>query len=187
MYCKSFIFHIMELSLISITSRGKKVFRRFDDGDDDEEELEPHDLGLLEHTPTRSSVKPMKTLTRRSIKPTRLFQTEAQKYAHVLEKEEEALTDIEGNSDVDVTGSPARGREDAILPASKTSRSLRSTKKVNPAGLDEAHPHDVGVRQSKKSSKASPFDSWRRVKAAVHPAETTARSRKRAANEAVEE
>ncbi|RMZ80956.1 hypothetical protein DV738_g2360, partial [Chaetothyriales sp. CBS 135597] len=51
--------------------RGKKVYRRFNDAFEEEEEIDDLDLGLLEHTDEASRrTRPLKTLTRKSIKPT---------------------------------------------------------------------------------------------------------------------
>ncbi|EXJ83028.1 hypothetical protein A1O3_06845 [Capronia epimyces CBS 606.96] len=158
--------------------RGKKVYRRFDDGEDVEEEIDSDDLGFLDLTSNQSSMKPMKTLTRRSIRPTRLFQTEEQKRAREVEKEEEALTDIEGKDDSD--GELASDSRDSSL---QTARLLRSTKKTNPVASDEAYLSAAGVRQTKRVKPASPFDSWRRVKSGMRMAGTTTKSRKRAADE----
>ena len=55
-----------------------------DDEEDEQEEIDSDDLGLLEHSP-ESNVKSLKPLTRRSIKPKRLFQTEAQKKAREVQ------------------------------------------------------------------------------------------------------
>ena len=79
-------------------SRGKKVYRRFADDDEAEEEevIDEQDIGLLGQTSAEGEHRrPIRTLTRKSIKPTRLFQTEEQKAAREREKEEEAMTDLE--------------------------------------------------------------------------------------------
>ncbi|EXJ87678.1 hypothetical protein A1O1_04602 [Capronia coronata CBS 617.96] len=166
--------------------RGKKVFRRFDDAGDEEEEIDPDELGLLSHTPARSTAKPMKTLTRRSIKPTCLFQTEEQRRARELEKEEEALTDIEGieGSDGDIAGDSTHDNHSA----QKTSRSLRSSsKKVGADALDGTHLREAVVRRTNKPKQASPFDSWPRVKHGLRTEAASLKSRKRPANGPVED
>ncbi|KAK6364235.1 uncharacterized protein PV06_02527 [Exophiala oligosperma] len=158
--------------------RGKKVYRRFNDDDDEEEEISAEDiedLGLLEYTPKGSKIKPIRTLTRRSIKPTRLFQTEQEERARELEKEEEALTDIEETADVNgddlLTGD--------VESPSKTTRSLRSAAKGSPHSDEE-----VGGNSRKKGS---PFDTWPRVKSAGRSVSSNStKGRKRTAAEAVD-
>lgn len=63
-----------------LPSRGKKVFRKFAQGEDDGE-------------PSNST-----TLSRSSIKPRRLFQTQKQEELHVTSEDEEAMTDIEDHA-----------------------------------------------------------------------------------------
>lgn len=86
--------------MLTYCSRGKKVFRRFDGEDDEEEEdIEGEDIELLSQAAVDGRrQRSLKTLTRKSIKPTRLFQTEEQKAAREREKEEEAATDVEDHS-----------------------------------------------------------------------------------------
>ena len=133
--------------------------------------IDTEDLGLLERNGDLSSVAPLKTLTRKSVKPTRLFQTEEQKRAREAEKEEEALTDIEGHPSNDAThlSSPSTPTKisESQTPATPppTGRALRSTAKKETI---DAHRANVSVGEksrSEKSKKASPFDSWKRVKA----------------------
>ncbi|KAK5072108.1 hypothetical protein LTS08_000796 [Lithohypha guttulata] len=74
--------------------RGTKVYKRFDDTGDEEEVIDPEELGLLvNETDAAEIIKPLKTLTRKSIRPKRLFQTEKQ----LSQIDEEADTDIEDN------------------------------------------------------------------------------------------
>jgi hypothetical protein len=157
--------------LTNSNSRGKKLYRRFDDASEDEEVIDAEDLGLLEHNGDFSSVAPLKTLTRKSVKPTRLFQTEEQKRAREAVKEEEALTDIEGHPSNDVThldslSTPTRISE-SHTPATPppTGRALRSTTKKEAVDADLANVSAVQKSTLKKPKKASPFDSWKRVKA----------------------
>lgn len=118
-----------------------------------------------------SSVAPVKSLTRKSIKPTRLFQTEEQKRAREAEKEEEALTDIEGHSSHNTPhlASPSTPTKDSDshTPATPplTGRALRSTAKKDGADAYVANTTAVEKSKAKKPKKASPFDSWKRVKA----------------------
>ncbi|KAK4942060.1 hypothetical protein LTR10_018096 [Elasticomyces elasticus] len=161
--------------------RGKKVFRRFNDDEDEEEEISAEDLedlGLLEHTPRGSRIKPIKTLSRRSIKPTRLFQSEQEKRAREQEKEEEALTDIE---DATLDGDPLSSNSPEQSP-SKHVRSLRSARKLSPYEAEVNAQHGSGGRSSKRSS---PFDAWPRVKGS-RGATSTSKGRKRGATDAID-
>ncbi|KIX02983.1 uncharacterized protein Z518_06533 [Rhinocladiella mackenziei CBS 650.93] len=166
--------------------RGKKVYRRFDDAEDEEEEIDAEDLGLSSHTPNGSSDTPLKTLTRRSIKPTRLFQTEGQKRARELEKEEEAPTDIED----DVNGIPSAETSNLdtadSVPTSKPGRSLRSTVKAPAVTSDGGDIGKIGAK-SRRSKKSSPFDSWPRVKSGSRTVSSASKGRKRGATETVED
>jgi hypothetical protein len=117
-----------------------------------------------------TSVAPLKTLTRRSIKPTRLFQTEEQKRTREAEKEEEALTDIDEQLGRDVTllispSTPTKFAE-SETPATPppTGRTLRSTSKKDLGNNDLVSVSAVESK-AKKPKRASPFDSWKRVKA----------------------
>jgi hypothetical protein len=85
-----------------LDSRGKKVYRRFDDLEDEDEEISDSDVGLLAHADSRAPrARPLRTLTRKSIKPTRLFETEQQKKLRMEQSEEEAVTDLEDVEDSD--------------------------------------------------------------------------------------
>ena len=133
--------------------------------------IDAEDLGLLERNGDLSSVAPLKTLTRKSVKPTRLFQTEEQKRARQAEKEEEALTDIEGHPSNDAAhlASPSTPTKisGAHTPATPppTGRALRSTAKKEAIDADVVNVSAVERSNLKKPKKASPFDSWKRVKA----------------------
>ncbi|KAL2433525.1 hypothetical protein ABEF95_004200 [Exophiala dermatitidis] len=170
--------------------RGKKVYRRFDDGGEEEEEIDPEELGLLEHTPSRSSVRPLKTLTRRSIKPTRLFQTEKLQRAAEAEKEEEAPTDIEDDEDSGTVRPDQSNVSKSNDPVSapSTVRSLRSSKKPNTIAADEIPQREVTVhQQAKKAKQGSPFDTWPRVKSGMRSSGTSAKFRKRSADESLDD
>jgi hypothetical protein len=125
---------------------------------------------LLERNGDLASVAPLKTLTRRSIKPTRLFQTEEQKRTREAEKEEEALTDIDEQLGQDATllispSTPTKFDE-SETPATPppTGRTLRSTSKKDPSNNNLVSVSAV-ENKAKKPKRASPFDSWKRVKA----------------------
>lgn len=160
------------------------MYRRFDDMDDEEEEIDTEDLGLLRHVPDGNERLPMKTLTRKSIKPKRLFQTEEQKKAREAEKEREASTDIEEEiPQVDV---PAEtdGVEvlDLVAPA-EPGRILRSPKKAanGPTSLKASVVEKVKEHHTKNGS---PFSAWKRVKSSAGSSTpTSAKGTKRAASE----
>jgi hypothetical protein len=129
----------------------------------------------LERNGDLASIAPLKTLTRRSIKPTRLFQTEEQKRAREAEKEEEALTDIEEQPGRDAAllispSTPTKAAESAT-PATPppTGRTLRSTSKKD-LGNDDLVNVSAVDNKAKKPKRASPFDSWKRVKAVTSTA-----------------
>lgn len=93
-----------------------------------------------------------------------------------MEKEEEALTDIEEVADGsgDQSGSPGE------KSPTKAGRSLRSAAKASPHSEDGS-----AVRPGKKGS---PFDTWPRVKSGTRTASSsTTKGRKRAAAEAVDD
>src|SRR2546423_9316624 len=167
--CKHSINTYAVYSELTANSRGKKFYRRFDDASEDEEEIDAEDLALLERDGVLSPVAPLKTLTRKSIKPTRLFQTEEQKYAREAEKEEEALTDIEEppSGSANRVASPSTPTKVAASesPATPppTGRALRSTAKKEATDANVV----VEKNKAKKPKKASPFDSWKRVKSGV--------------------
>ena len=136
------------------------MYRRFNDAEEeDEEEIDAEDLGLLEHVENgEMTVKPLKTLSRKSIKPTRLFQKEKQKLACEREQEEEAPTDVDeaaagpSNVNIDESAQP-------FVPSVE-------------AGVD-------------KPKKTSPFDTWPRVKAGSKAASSLAKTPKRKASDAM--
>ena len=154
--------------------------------DEEEEEIDTADLGLLEHVPDGAERLPMKTLTRKSIKPKRLFQTEQQKKAREAEKEEEAATDIEEHTaqiDVPATSS-IDGIEvvDLVTPA-EPGRALRSPKKTA-AVLQTSKPSVVEKVKEHHTKNGSPFAAWKRVKSSAgSSAPTSAKGTKRQASE----
>ena len=174
-------------------SRGKKVFRKFDD-EDEEEEIDAADLGLLRNSGINpSDIPPLKTLSRKSIKPRRLFQTEQQKLEREAEKEEEALTEIEDNADTElihVTSplTPTKKPETATPVSPPASgRALRSAAKRDAADLEAQSAVGVEEGQSKEPEKISPFATWKRVKAGTGVTAVEATKGKRRAADAFEE
>ena len=181
--CKFLPYQSSHCATADIASRGKKVYRRFED-DEEEEEIDTEDLGLLEHTRNGTAVvKPMKTLTRKSIRPTRLFQTEEQKTARELEKEEEAATEIEDNEEIDTTNN-GDIRVDADTGNAQTTEQT-------PHKLSKSSPEveETPAAQATTTKRKSPFDSWKRVKkgSGKNEEERAGKSRKRSAAEALDE
>ncbi|KAK5936941.1 hypothetical protein PMZ80_010879 [Knufia obscura] len=148
--------------------RGKKVYRRFDDAGEEEEVIDPEELGLLEREVNgRDLVRPLKTLTRKSIKPRRLFQDEpsAQRVPQqASQSDEEAETEIDDNH-------PAENDEQELPSPSRATRS-RTRDVSNSAG----------------SKKRSPFDAWPRLKSGARSSGSVpaSKGRKRTAAEALE-
>ncbi|ROT34855.1 hypothetical protein SODALDRAFT_320969 [Sodiomyces alkalinus F11] len=125
--------------------RGKRVFRKFDATDEDEEGAEGP-----------------RTLTRSSIKPRRLFQT-AEK---VTPEEEEALTDIEDHDDMEETEEEAPGTPDV----EKCAPSTPSAPRFGPATPPDTRrttrfgPRAGEATPSKSMPNSGPFFDWPRVK-----------------------
>jgi hypothetical protein len=161
------------------------VFKRFDDGPEEEEpSIDTEDLGLLEHTDGGAdALRLLKPMTRRSIKPTRLFQTEEQKRAREAEKIEEEVTDIEiesNRADAGVSSSPASR---SALHSRRSPRSTTTRSAETPKCTEDTGDLSPAVDETTKATNRSPFDSWKRVKrgSAVSTA-ATSKGRKRAAS-----
>ena len=163
--------------MLIFDSRGKKVYRKFDDHGDIEEDIDVDELGLLQHVEGGSEIaKPIKSLTRKSIRPKRLFQQDAA-------GDEEAPTDIEEVEDLpheDQTA-PLTPMKVVTTPASPptTGRSLRSSKRK---GIDEEEAANERVEQVKTNHAArtsSPFDAWRKKKVVTPASGVSIKSRKR--------
>ena len=165
-----------------MSSRGRKVYRRFDDDDDQEEDIDTDGLDLSGHTTTNS--KSFKALTRRSIKPKRLFQNEAQKKARDVREEEEALTDIEEDSaqNGDAPAGMSVDSPRAVSPGVKTGRSLRSTGKVHLV----SDANELNSSDGRTAKNTSPFDSWPRLKSAGSSTGGVQKGRKRGAPETLD-
>ncbi|KAL8305244.1 hypothetical protein RB597_003876 [Gaeumannomyces tritici] len=153
--------------------RGKKIFRKFVDRDEEDEDL-PDDAGE-----GASGLQGRRNMTRSSIKPKLLFPP-APKAKRPLdsdvEDEEEADTDIEDHAqstdlldEQPITptenikdkapATPSAPRFAPFSPPSTTSRTTRSAQKQ----ADQASARPLpGVRKTRRS----PFDSWQRVKSA---------------------
>jgi len=145
-------------------SRGKKVYRRFDDLGDEEEVIDPEELGLLQRERGGKEIAaPLKTLTRKSIKPRRLFQTEEKQQQKFHHTDEEAETEIEDN------------REGSASEQELPSPSRATSSKV------------PGAASASGGKKRSPFDSWPRLKSGDRSSLSVpaSKGRKRTATEAL--
>jgi hypothetical protein len=167
---------LTSLSLTYLFSRGKKVYRRFSDGSDEEDTtIDPDDLGLLEHTEVDvKALNLLKPMTRRSIRPTRLFQTEEQKRAREAEKAEEEVTDVDEEQSAPIAEASATVTE----PKTSDKRAGKNISKAPAHTIDGKIPdqpeeHMTGkageeespaVGTAKKAKGDSPFDTWKRVK-----------------------
>ncbi|KAH7380893.1 hypothetical protein BKA64DRAFT_223859 [Cadophora sp. MPI-SDFR-AT-0126] len=167
--------------------RGKKVFRKFGDGDEEPrasqslvEESESEEEIEGDQTLTSNLRRP---LTRSSIKPRLLFPTAEQSRAREAPshntEDEEADTDIEEPMDSISTpfdqvhpaaSTPKAPRFGPVTPPT-TARATRSKKidvcssPTGPTSDDESVSTSPMVRNHRTASaKVSPFDQWQRVK-----------------------
>ncbi|KAI9724415.1 MAG: hypothetical protein M1812_000483 [Candelaria pacifica] len=164
--------------------RGKKIFRKFDDANDQEESA------------NGSPSVPRRPFTRSSIKPRLLWPTEEQRKAREpkpVEVDEEALTDIEGHTpdsaheaaDQTLDGPETKNKrlvtptKTIFTPASPptTGRATRaSTRKLAPdSSLGEPESEEPTARATKRVKPSSPFDGWQRTK----PGAAAGKGRKR--------
>lgn len=168
---------------IGISSRGKKIFRKFDDDREDEEAHvnlfdsdEWHDSEI-----DGESTPPLRLFTRSSIKPRLLFPTEEQRRARETQAEmadEEAITDIEehrlldsemtdiaGDTEEEVAVTPVKP---TFIPASPPASGRTTRAASRKAALDSSPlaPEPIELPNSvvEKVKKRSPFDAWRRTK-----------------------
>ena len=168
--------------------RGKKIFRKFADRDDEDEDL-PDDAGE-----GASGVRGRRNMTRSSIKPRLLFPPapKAKKpLGSDVEDEEEAETDIEDhvrskdqqdeqpitpaeNIKDKAPATPSAPRFAPFSPPTTTSRTTRSAQKQ----VDQL---SAKPQPSIRKTRRSPFDSWQRVKSAPDSS-VPPKSNKRAAD-----
>lgn len=168
----------------AISSRGKKIFRRFDDNREDEEAHvnlfdsdEWHDSEI-----DGESTPPLRPFTRSSIKPRLLFPTEEQRRARETQAEfadEEAVTDIEehhlldsemtdlaGDTEGEVAITPVKL---TFIPASPPASGRTTRAATRKAALDSSplapEPVKLANPMAMKVKKGSPFDAWRLTKA----------------------
>lgn len=167
-----------------ICSRGKKIFRKFDDNREDEEAHvslfdsdEWHDSEI-----DGESTPPLRPFTRSSIKPRLLFPTEEQRRARETQAEfadEEAVTDIEehqlldremtdltGDTEEEVAITPVKL---TFIPASPPASGRTTRAATRKAALDSSplapEPVELPNLMAEKVKKRSPFDAWRLTKA----------------------
>ena len=167
-------------------SRGKKIYRKFESEEEDEE-IDPEDLGLLEYAEGSVDRNHLtKPLTRKSVKPTRLFQSERKMRTAEAEKEEEALTDIEDQVPAaELTTSKTDTGSDQSL-AQPTEKVAQPPLKSDHLESDSDASQKTTSRGSKKTSqKSSPFDTWKRLKRtnAVAESSSVVKGKKRASGE----
>lgn len=193
------------------SSRGKKIFRRFESPapDEDEDDETDPDAAFTESSTLKRQAGAVakRPFTRSSLKPRLLFPSEEQRQERETHDEEEAVTDIElqdatdehDEQDIehDYATTPAKNLHftPATPPTSKAatgSTKRRSTRfLIDLADVAES-PETEHTSASPASTltpvpksrlkKVSPFDSWQRTKA---PAAVGAiQSRKRAGDDA---
>jgi hypothetical protein len=198
MSCK-FNPHIHWYSVSKLTfnhSRGKKIFRPFQDNTDDDAEHAASPGSTFAQRSLRRQVGPAanRPLTRSSIKPRLLFPSEEQiRERDTLntedEVDEEALTDIEAPAQKGAA-TPKKSIKSRSLRYSHlaTPPSTRRPKRTadiafNAAGLDsvaeeaEEVPASPVARKAAKVKNRSPFDDWPRSKS------SSSSSKKREASE----
>ena len=169
--------------ICGIPSRGKKIFRKFDDDREDEETQvnlfdsdEWHDSEI-----DGESSPPLRPFTRSSIKPRLLFPTEEQRRAREAQAEiadEEAITDIEehhlldsemtdlaGDTEEEVVVTPVKP---TFIPASPPTSGRTTRAASRKAALDSSplapEPVELPSSVAQNVKKRSPFDMWRRTK-----------------------
>ena len=157
------------MALIFVSSRGKKIYRKFPN--DSSEHSDTSNLGDGERE--SSSIRP---LIRSSIKPRLLFPTKQQIYEPTKSTldDEEAPTDIEDPQDHEMTGTEAEKQIITPVKASVFSPSTPPTTfPASRAAMKKASPPDPlepteAVRYERRGKKVSPFDGWARTKAGTN-------------------
>ena len=131
--------------------------------------IDPEELGLLSRQANgHEIVKPLKTLTRKSIKPRRLFQDERSAEPLPTQSDEEAETELE-----DHLLANDHDHEDEDEQSSPFRATRSRTREVSNSG---------------GSKKASPFDTWPRLKSGTRTSGSVpaSKGRKRTAAEALD-
>ncbi|KAI6082095.1 hypothetical protein F4821DRAFT_14143 [Hypoxylon rubiginosum] len=161
--------------------RGKKIFRKFSTGEEEEAEStsQAEDEDIESEFGTAASRKRLRPVTRSSIKPRLLFPPKKDKQpantAAEYDEDEEAATDIEehvlGDVEEDQMEEPVTPRKTvaekpstpvapkfALSSPPTTVRTTRTTSRV--------HLDDTPIKPPKSHS---PFDGWRRSKSRTGP------------------
>lgn len=199
-FCKSYIPIYTKTEANFLSSRGKKIFRKFDEDFEDQDEYDDEGLlaGRSDAEDMSSSARP---LTRASIKPRLLFPTAEQRQAREQKSvvtDEEATTDIEEHADADeVVEAPAKESGNEVgngvtesEPTTPTNQTTQSTVTTPTTPKFSGHGHSLRS-QSKKSVEQTPvkngrastntsFGSWKRTKSSSDESgNTTPKTRKR--------
>ena len=174
---------------MSLNSRGKKVFTRFDDVEEDDDEDD--DLGLFASRPDLLEANPdiltqVKPLSRRTMKPRALFSTATKA---VSQRDEEAATDDESAEENDAKKPPVIEISSTVTDqapvspesphAPSATRLLRSSARFAP---ETEQTSSSGSATDSKRKRISPFDNWLRKKQAIEEVSASVPSAKREAD-----
>ena len=147
---------------LTIPSRGKKIFRKFDPEDDG---ISPHGLDSAAEGLDLSQLGTPRHFTRSSVKPRLLFPSAASQQQQASTSDEEAPTDIEDALTEPEIETPIKT---SFMPATPpdTNRAKRTSSR---AALNSSPAtDDVGSHAQlvvKRTHRPSPFMSWQRTKA----------------------
>ena len=159
---------------LTLSSRGKKMFRKFTDVDDaGAQDEDDNDDALDEDVP--SSLR--RPLTRSSIKPRLLFpSTEPRETRSHNTEDEEADTDIEDPMDTStsldqIDDQVATPKAPKFAPATPPT-TIRATRSKNvdfngspgAAATDSEHNSTPPRHNARRAGKISPFEQWNRHK-----------------------
>ncbi|EPS29793.1 hypothetical protein PDE_04743 [Penicillium oxalicum 114-2] len=174
---------------ITMMFRGKKVFTRFDDVEEDDDEDD--DLGLFASRPDLLEANPdiltqVKPLSRRTMKPRALFSTATKA---VSQRDEEAATDDEIAEENDAKKPPVIEISSTVTDqapvspesphAPSATRLLRSSARFAP---ETEQTSSSGSATDSKRKRISPFDNWLRKKQAIEEVSASVPSAKREAD-----
>ena len=166
-----------------ISSRGRKIFRRFAE---DEEDGSSRSVGAgRQHPPSHQEAlrrqigaSARRPLTRSSVKPRLLFQPEPRSKSSKEVEEEEALTDIEtpprgSQRSFSTSGDPQYNGAAAYLGGSQAIGGTGQDASQTPSFEEaQASAGSDPAPRAKRGPKPSPFDSWRRTKPGVRSVST---------------
>lgn len=154
------------------SSRGKKLFRKFDEKDEEEQSDDDGDLGLFANRPDLldSSVNlHVPRVTRSAIKGRVLFPSNEK--VNKEELPQSNLDDEEATTDIDEHVEPVDS-EDAVAPSKDLAEDLsedlppkRSLRSRHHTDDEKIAPQLAAIAETRKKSKrGSPFDIWKRKK-----------------------